>query len=165
MEQPTPIRRSTEGGSHLVPEDAGEEFHLGFNGSNPAVDRHDDSPALKSHPLHCFLVELLLHLTDGKVAENGAGYHDAKGEEEEDPASEGGAEIGNDRRHGGYGSYTDALPTKAPSFARMISSRLGMLVSGLLLAPLGPMLYRSKSELIGCRLWSLRAWGRFPGRP
>jgi len=38
-------------------------------------------------------VELLLHLPERKVAEDGTGYDDAKGEEEEDPASEGGAEM------------------------------------------------------------------------
>jgi len=85
-------------------------------------------------------VELLLHLPERKVAEDGAGYHDAKDEEEEDPASEGGAEMGKNRRHGGYGSYVDALPMKAPSLARMMSSRLFWLVSGLLLCPSGPML-------------------------
>lgn len=88
------------------------------------MDRHADLPALKSHPPHRFLVELLLHLPERKVAEDGSGYHDAKGKQEEEPAPEGGAEMGKDRRHEGYGSYVDALPTKAPSLARMMSSRL-----------------------------------------
>ena len=113
------------------------------------MDRHADLPALNPHPPHRFLVELLLHLPERKVAENGAGHHDAKGEEEEDPASEGGAKMRDDRGHGGYGSYVDALPMKAPSLARMMSSRLFWAVSALLLWPSGPMLYRSKSELIG----------------
>ena len=152
MEQPAPIRRSTEGGSRPVPKDAGEEPHLDFNGRKPAVDRHDDLPALKPHPPHRFLVELLLHLPERKVAEDGSGHHEAKGEEEEEPVTEGGAEMGKNRRHAGYGSYVDALPMKAPSLARTMSSRLGPPVSGLTLSPSGPMLYRSKSELMGTRL-------------
>lgn len=104
------------------------------------MDRHADPAALKPHPPHRFLVGFLLHLPERQVAEDGAGRHDAKSEEEEDPASEGGAETGKNRRHGGYGSYVDALPMKAPSLARMMSSRLGPPVSGVTLCPSGPML-------------------------
>jgi hypothetical protein len=59
---------------------------------------------MNPHPPHRFLAKLLLHLTKGKVAEDGSGYHDAKGEQEEDPATEGEAESGKEGRHGGYGS-------------------------------------------------------------
>jgi len=116
------------------------------------VDRHDDLPAFKVHSLHRFLPELFLHVAERQVAEEDAGPDDAKGKEEEDPASEGGAGMGKGRRHGGYGSYVEATPTKAPSLARMMSSLLFCAVSGFRLWPSGPMLYRSKSVLIGCRL-------------
>jgi len=99
LEHPAQIRQTPEGGSRFLPQDPGEEFHLGFNGRKPAVDRHADLPALKSHPPQRFLVELLLNLPERKVAEDGSGYHDAKGKQEKEPAPEGGAEMGKYRRH------------------------------------------------------------------
>src|SRR6185295_14621042 len=58
---------------------------------------------------------------------------------------------------------SSARPTKPPSRAQMMSSRLAFAVSGAFESPSAPMLYRSNSLFSGCRLWSLRIMALMPG--